>query len=408
MSIEHWGNPRSPSGQIIEKTTAEHAAAEAYTQHTARNIDLRGTQTALPPSALRFDSGGEHFTGESSTWVNGNPPAIHNSRNYEQGAAVLGNLRRLMRPEVSPDSIARHDGNYGFIHPETGKTVGYLGQILTSPQMYTGSPADAVFSYAKTSDHPIYSQAQRFFGRGEKSPIAKDESGRAYVTVMHHNGDGRTVPLRFWCSTGTGRKENTPVGQWYYTPGMTDDHAWMAKFSERDGNDHVSHYGSPILKFYSDQLGKLIGNVSAASDISKGNEGLPMMSFNPIAAAFIPPVLGMQFPSSARRTVDSPLHQPHQSYSDIIEPLANTFTDPDVSNHVSSFSHPFHDQKSTGLMGLITDFKASSDRGDWPRSRHFYGLLARHFEYLRRNLSFGTAKSLQKSWFNHAIWPDGR
>lgn len=401
MSVEHWGNFRSPSGQIIEKTAAEHASAEAYTQHTARNIDLRGTQTAFPSSALRF-------AGDPSTWVNGNPPAIHNSRNYEQGAVVLGNLRRLMRPDVSPDSIARYDGSYGFIHPETGKTVGYLGQILTSPQMYTGSPADGVLRYAKTSDHPIYSQTQRFFGRGEKSPIAKDGDGRVYVTVMHHNGDGRTVPLRFWCSTGTGGKEGTPVGQWYYTPGMTDDHEWMAKFGEKDGNDHVSHYGSPILRFYADQLGKLIGNVSAASDISKGNEGRPMMNFNPIAAAFIPPILGMQFSPSIRRTADSPRHQPHPSYSDIIEPLANNFTDPAVSNHVSSFSHPVHGQKSTGLMGLITDFKQSYDREDRPRMGHFYDLLARHFDYLRNNLSFRAQKSLQKSWFNHAIWPGGK
>jgi len=398
MAIEHWSNPVkiTESGKSIGKTSAEHDIAVQYAQHTGKNIDLRGNQTALPKT--KGQPIPEAITGHPSTWVDGNPTGMNNEGNVQRAATVLGNLRRLTAPNVSPDKISQWDGHYGFIHPETGETVGYLGGIATSPQLLSGGDwSQGGMMYTKTSNHPIYRATQQFFG-GETSPLAKDSDGRVYATVMHRNGDGRTVPLRFWCSSGNGGKKGTPVGEWYYSPGVTDDDGWLGKWSSTSDPNmrHAEHYNIPILKFYSEQLGKLVGNVSATTDISEGNQGQVKRNFNPLAAAFIPPIRTLSTPQSrfsptTPRAAGSEPHLPLPSYAHMLEPQVNAFTDPAVASYASNYD--FHGKKSTGLMGVISDYKVRNEIGDDSEAPQ-YALLKRHFDYLRNNLSFRAQKSL--------------
>jgi hypothetical protein len=238
-----------------------------------------------------------------------------------------------------------------------------------------------------------------FYG-SDMHPIAKDASGRAYVTVIHYNHDGSKVPLTYWCSTGQGGKKDTPVGKWYFSPGQQRNQGWLAKLSETHYH-HKDNYGSPVLQFYADQLNKLVGNVGAPEEISGEREGQYHKEFNPLMQATIGPI-SQTILADAKRSPSTPAGR-LPGYSDrLAEWIMKSITDSRTAAYTSADS-PY----GTPLQQAIHDaYKGTGHRGN-DDGNPFYA-IAHHINALRLKLKFPVAKSMQKSWFNHAIWPSGR
>jgi len=253
------------------------------------------------------------------------------------GAAetVIDNLRLLAQPTV------------GFVHPEYG-TVGSLQSI----GVHTGgSPLTDMYAGDGHSGHPI----------------AKDSSGRSYVVVAHTQPDGTVVSLPFWNSSGGGKKGAEFTGNWYHYPGHSSS-GWLGKLFY----NWQDHYGSPVLRFYADQLNRHVGNVSGPSEENHNAEAAKHIGvFSPQededfkadvnhATLHSTPLLGSEGKEGADHTAVS-------QWLDALSPRAT----------------------GEGWMEALNHF------GD-------------HDNWLKTGLQFPVAKSMQKSWFNHAIWPNGR
>ena len=262
------------------------------------------------------------------------------------GAAetVIDNLRLLAQPTV------------GFVHPEHG-TVGSLQPI----GVHTGgSPLTDMYGGDGHSGHPI----------------AKDRSGRSYAVVAHTQPDGTVVSLPFWNSSGGGKKGpefdgGDHVGNWHHYPGHASS-GWLGKlFGNWENN-----YGSPVLQFYADQLNRHVGNISGPTEAN----------YNAEAAKHIG-VFSPQEDEDFRSDVN------HATY---------------MSTPLRNLGHGGHWAVSDWLDALSPNAKGEARMRDFSRAsvdaRNHFG---RHSNWLKTGLQFPVAKSRQKSWFNHAIWPSG-
>lgn len=374
MAIEHWSNP----AKGIKKTSDEHNGAVGHIrkigQWIASNSGFVSNGSATPFS--KRDTYPPEFQNISTM-------ATHEPHIAQAGIA-LGNLRRLSGTQ----SGGQRDGEYGFVGPN-GNTVGHLGAISIHPEYRKYNDPKTSYEMLPMSGHPIVPEMSHFYG-GDAHPIAKDASGRAYVTVIHYNHDGNKVPLTFWCSTGEGQKVDTPVGKWYFTPGQQSAQGWLAKLSLRDYH-HKNNYGSPVLQFYSDQLNKLVGNVGATKEISGDRALLYHKEFNPLMQAVMSPIKETIFPADKSASGAS------SGYSDALASWIMKLTDPRTAAYRS-----VHGQYGTPLQQAIGDIRQENG------SMKPWIAVCHHINALREHLKFPVAKSLQKSWFNHAIWPGGK
>ena len=374
MGIEHWSNPLKG----IKKTLTEHSSAVDHIrkigQWIASNSGFVSNGSATPFSML--DKYPPEF---------GNVPAVATHEPHiAQAGIALGNLRRLSGAQ----SGGQRNGEYGFIGPD-GNTVGHLGAISIHPEHRRYNDPKTSYEMLPMSGHPIVPQMSHFYG-SDAHPIAKDASGRSYVTVIHYNHDGNKVPLTFWCSSGEGKKEGTPVGKWYFSPGQQSAQGWLAKLSEPYYH-HKNNYGSPVLQFYADQLNKLVGNVSAPKEISGDRAHQYHKEFNPLMQAAISPIKERILSSDRSVSGASP------GYSDALASWIMKLTDPRTAAYKSVGK-----EYGTPLQQAIGDMRQGNG-GMEP-----FKAFCHHINFLREHLKFPVAKSLQKSWFNHAIWPGGK
>ena len=269
------------------------------------------------------------------------------------GAAetVIDNLRLLAQPTV------------GFVHPEYG-TVGSLQRIGVHTD---GSPLTDMYDNAQSSR----AQSSRFshlYAAGH--PIAKDDSGRAYVVVAHTQPDGTVVSLPFWNSSGGGGKGSEFTGNWYHYPGHSSS-GWLGKLFGNWRN----HYGSPVLQFYADQLNRHVGNISGPTEANYNAEAAKHIGvFSPQEDEdFRSDVNHATWESTPLRKLGAGGHWAVSDWLDVLSP----------------------NEKGE---------RASRDEG-WMEAMNHFG---RHGNWLKTGLQFPVVKSMQKSWFSHAIWPSGR
>ena len=381
MAIEHWSNP----ARNITKTPEEHNAAVNHMrkigQWIAGNLNFMANGSATPfPKLKKYP---DEFK---------NVAAVARSEPHiAYAAAVLGNLRRLSGAQ----SGGQRNGEYGFIGPD-GNTVGHLGGITIHPEYERYSAPANSWERLPISGHPIVSQMSNFYGY-DAHPIAKDASGRAYVTVIHYNHDGNKVPLTFWCSTGGGGKVDTPVGQWYFSPGQQLNQGWIAKMSHQH-YDHKNNYNSRVLQFYADQLNRLVGNVGAVREISGDRAGQYHKEFNPLMQAAISPISETILADDERSPSTPAGALP--GYSDKLASwIMRQVTDPRTAAY-ESVDSPHGTPLQQAINDAYWDNKGVGNRSPWEA-------IAHHINALRLGLKFPVAKSMRNSWFTHAIWPSG-